>query len=55
MMWRQGRGAEPGVDPANVRSFLEAEKELTARAAGLTPGCARIEGGAAPASPSPPK
>jgi hypothetical protein len=24
LMWRKGRGAEPGVDPASVRSFLEA-------------------------------
>ena len=24
LMWRKGRGAEPGVDPAAVRSFLEA-------------------------------
>ncbi len=27
MMWRAGRGAEPGVDPASVRSFLEAQRE----------------------------
>ncbi len=27
MMWRAGRGAEPGVDPASVRTFLEAQRE----------------------------
>jgi hypothetical protein len=26
LMWRRGKGAEPGVDAASVRSFLEAER-----------------------------
>ncbi len=32
MMWRSGQGDEPGVDPASVRSFLEAQREMEARA-----------------------
>jgi hypothetical protein len=27
LMWQAGHGAEPGVDPASVRSFLEAKRE----------------------------
>lgn len=45
LMWRQGRGAEPGVDAAGVRSYLEAAREAEDRAAGR---CACAEGGAAP-------
>lgn len=32
MMWRSGQGAEPDVDPASVRSFLEAQREAEERA-----------------------
>ena len=39
MMWRRGNGAEPGVAPESVRSFLEAEREMEARAKGEAPGC----------------
>ncbi len=27
-LWRRGQGDEPGIDPASVESFLEAEREL---------------------------
>ena len=27
-LWRRGQGDEPGVDPASVESFLEAERKL---------------------------
>lgn len=33
LLWSQGQGAEPGVDPSTVRSFLEAGREKTAAAA----------------------
>lgn len=39
MMWRAGQGAEPDVKPEDVRTFLEAEKEMTMRARGEMPGC----------------
>lgn len=26
LMWRRGKGAEPGVEASSVRSFLEAER-----------------------------
>lgn len=29
MLWVMGQGDEPGVDPAEVRSFLEAAREAT--------------------------
>lgn len=32
MMWKRGNGAEAGVDPSSVRSFLEAEREMEAKA-----------------------
>jgi hypothetical protein len=34
LMWHTGKGAEPGVDPGSVRSFLEAARQETARARG---------------------
>jgi len=55
MMWRRGNGAEPGVEAAAVRSYLEAEREMEARAkasveaplpsgpAAEAPGCACAE------------
>lgn len=45
MMWRRGNGAEPGVDAAAVRSFLEAEREMEAAAKGEAPGCSCKEHG----------
>jgi hypothetical protein len=33
LMWVRGLGAETGVDPATVRSFLEAERIINAKAA----------------------
>jgi len=33
LMWVRGLGAETGVDPATVRSFLEAERIINAEAA----------------------
>ncbi|MES2643175.1 MAG: hypothetical protein V4850_27070 [Myxococcota bacterium] len=39
MMWRRGNGAEPGVDAASVRSFLEAEREMVDAAKGEAAGC----------------
>jgi hypothetical protein len=39
MMWRRGNGAEPGVDAASVRSFLEAEREMVDAAKGAAAGC----------------
>lgn len=32
VLWKAGRGAEPGVDPKTVRSFLQAADEATAKA-----------------------
>ncbi len=32
MMWKRGNGAEPGVEASSVRSFLEAEREMEAKA-----------------------
>ncbi len=59
MMWRAGQGAEPDVKPEDVRTFLEAEKEMTMRARGEMPGCscpahegAAPAGAAAPAAPA---
>jgi hypothetical protein len=53
LMWRVGRGAEVGVDPNSVRSFLEAAREQEAAARGQpaapAAGCACAEG--APAEP----
>lgn len=34
VMWMSGQGAEPGVDPESVRSFLEAAHEEKAKAEG---------------------
>ncbi|MDP2312601.1 MAG: hypothetical protein Q8P41_06815 [Pseudomonadota bacterium] len=42
MMWRRGNGAEPGVDAASVRSFLEAEREMEAKARGEVPPAASV-------------
>ena len=39
LMWRRGKGAEAGVDPASVRSFLEAEREMQSKAAGAQCSC----------------
>lgn len=53
LMWRVGRGAEPGVDPTTVRSFLEAAREQEAAARGQpqapAAGCSCAEG--APTNP----
>lgn len=43
MMWRRGNGAEPGVEAASVRSFLEAEREMEAAAKAGTLGGAKGE------------
>jgi hypothetical protein len=40
MMWRAGQGDEPGVDPASVRSFLEAEREAQEAARAAKPAAA---------------
>jgi hypothetical protein len=43
LMWMSGRGAEAGVDPASVRSYLEAGREEVEKAHG-GPACGCPEG-----------
>lgn len=40
LMWAAGQGAEPGVDPGSVRSFLEANREGTRPGNGAEAPCA---------------
>lgn len=50
MMWAAGQGAEPGVDPADVRSFLEASRPRNA--AGAQRVCEHDNVGTAGADPN---
>ena len=50
MMWAAGQGAEPGVDPSTVRSFLEASRPRNA--AGAQRVCEHDNVGTAGADPN---
>ena len=43
VLWKSGMGAEAGVEPGTVRSYLEAAREEEARAKGNVPGCVCAE------------
>ena len=45
LLWQQGQGDEEGVDPASVRSYLEAAREARARAKGGSCACGGQAGG----------
>ena len=54
LMWRRGKGAEPGVDPGSVRSFLEAEREMQSKAAAPACSCGEAPPPTAPPVPATP-